>query len=115
MKEFFYKEIEEGESVDWWLGFAWRNWNRRSAVAILIPFNHVARWARDLWWWLRKPRPSFTDKLFERYDEGYKDGQENTRRFYENKMKKQNEEWSRTVGLAILAEREKLTLLKNER
>ncbi len=114
MKEIFYKEVEEGEAVRWWLGFAYRHYHKRSVVAVLMPFNHIVRWLRELHWQLRKYRKSATDVLIERYEKGYADGEETSKRYYEEKLEEMNAKWNRVVGLAILAEREKLPLTQEE-
>lgn len=91
MKELIYKEIEEGEAVmHWWLGFAWRHWNKRTFVVLPIPFNHLARWIRDGVNWLRQPRES--RRMLENYRIAYKGGYDDGVRATTLKWEKSNEE-----------------------
>lgn len=39
-----------------WLGLAWYNFDQQTAVCMVVPFNLIARWARDAWIGLRLPR-----------------------------------------------------------
>lgn len=97
----------EGERLRWGYGVAWRNYEDRSATCFLVPFNIFARWGRDIYLWLAH----YTGKMPEAnlylngYDAGYKAATE----YYEIKIKQMNDVWSRTVGLAILDERERYT------
>lgn len=64
-------EITEGGVLPLGYGIAWRNYNRMTFTAFVIPFNHTARWCRDLWYWLAKPR-GYREQIA--YHSGYDKG-----------------------------------------
>lgn len=103
-------QVLEGEHAPWGYGFAWRSYSEMAVVVYPIPFNFIARWTRELYFWLAKPRRFWADQF---YLDGYEKGREVADKFSEMKIKKLNEEWSRTCGLAILNERERVVITKN--
>jgi hypothetical protein len=95
-------KIQQGERMRLGYGFAWRNYETFTTEAYLIPFNFIFRWARELYIFLAKPRWSKRDYI---YHDGYYNGYKSAKNYYELEIKRRDEEWSRTVGLAILEER----------
>lgn len=94
-------KIEEGQEVPLGYGFAWFEYDSREAVVFFIPFNFIFRWVRSFYFFISRQG---SKNKFKEYQAGYRAAKE----FYEKREKLRDEEWSRTVGLAILAEREKL-------
>ena len=68
------REIEEGESVPWYYGFAWRNYTRNTTVVVIIPFNWIAMWLRRLWFMTREGKHHMEIEFHSEYRRGYRLG-----------------------------------------
>ena len=62
--------VPEGEELPRGYGLAWREFNRPGAICMPMPFNRIARAARQLFIWIRLPRIAAIDH----YDYGYERG-----------------------------------------
>lgn len=72
-----------GSAIPWWWGFAWRRYDMREDVLLVIPFNWVAGTLRQ--WWIRLcegPRNKVEEEIRKQLEDsrdlnnnlGYKDG-----------------------------------------
>lgn len=66
---------EQGERVPRGYGLAWHDLFHNQVVVFPIPFNLVARWLRELYFWLRNPwTDAMTRDQRAAYLRGYHDG-----------------------------------------
>ena len=52
---------ENGNSIGWWYGLAWRDYEKKEAYYATMPFNWFYRWGKSLYWKIRFPRNSFEE------------------------------------------------------
>ncbi len=62
----FKRFVRQGHIVPWWLGLAYKQYDRDSAVCFPVPFNWVVAVVRTLWYRLKFPPDRFTTD-WERY------------------------------------------------
>lgn len=66
-------KIERGIALPKGYGYAWINYASMTVEAYPIPFNFIARWAREIYlFFVSHP----VDRYHEAYREGYEDGRE---------------------------------------
>lgn len=68
------KEKQIGETIEWYYGFAWRNYNRGTAIYVIIPFNFVASFIRHIWIKSSRGIDTLDKELNTEYKRGYEDG-----------------------------------------
>ena len=88
-----YQIINEGEQGKWGYGCAYYKIDEHRMVLVIMPFNHVVRWIRNLYWWLGKGRPNrFDTELFKEYhrglNNGYNQGCMDTMQIYNKKLER---------------------------
>jgi len=62
----FSAKVPIAEVPPRYMGVAWEDWERRRTVFIVFPFNWLCRWARSIYWTIRRalllPRPDWIDR-----------------------------------------------------
>lgn len=69
-------KLAHGQQLKWWMGIAWKDFQTLTWVVYPIPFNLIARWARDLWHIVAGPgsQPTERDFYMRGYEHGYTAG-----------------------------------------
>lgn len=93
-------KIAQGESVPQGYGVAWMNYESLMYEVYMIPFNHLARWGREIYRFLQKPRKSYEARAYlDGYDRGMEAGEryglEKGRRLERQELDEAVLEWGR--------------------
>ncbi len=59
-------QIAEGEMAPWWYGFSYYSPCSGYITCHPIPFNLIVRWARELWWLMRKSKADAVSTAYQR-------------------------------------------------
>lgn len=82
MRKIVMRDLKEGEKIPIGYGFAWENFDEDRATCIIVPFNIILRWLRNIWLFLAKrPRKSIELAAYNRgFNMGYAMGKNATQK-----------------------------------
>ena len=63
---FFYRELNEGEAIPWWMGSAFLDYERYLCVYCVLPLNWLVRASRYAHFFLIRNRKGWLEKRDER-------------------------------------------------
>ena len=59
-------QIAQNEMAPWWYGFSYYSPCSDYVTCHPIPFNLIVRWARELWWLMRKSKADAISTAYQR-------------------------------------------------
>lgn len=69
------RDVAEGHRIPFWLGVSYWRWDRDEAVCHPIPLNWLVRWARQIYFVLKIPRPTQREQMLNQArQQGFEDG-----------------------------------------